>query len=49
MVGTITAGQFAIYGTLQDILNTFYFANVLRTGDIKKAIGATGGVEIASK
>jgi len=31
MVGTITAGQFAIYG------------------DIKKAIGATGGVEIASK
>ena len=29
MVGTLTAGQFAIYG------------------DIKKAIGATGGVEIA--
>jgi solute carrier family 25 phosphate transporter 3 len=31
MVGTITAGQFAIYG------------------DIKKALGATGGVELASK
>lgn len=29
MVGTLTAGQFAIYG------------------DIKKALGATGGVEIA--
>jgi solute carrier family 25 (mitochondrial phosphate transporter), member 3 len=31
MVGTLTAGQFAIYG------------------DIKKLLGATGGVEIASK
>jgi solute carrier family 25 phosphate transporter 3 len=31
MVGTLTAGQFAIYG------------------DIKKVLGATGGVEIASK
>lgn len=30
MVGTLTAGQFAIYG------------------DIKKALGATGGVEIAA-
>jgi solute carrier family 25 phosphate transporter 3 len=29
MVGTLTAGQFAIYG------------------DIKKALGATGGVEIS--
>lgn len=47
MVGTITAGQFAIYGTLQQIFNTFNCANTLPTGDIKKAIGATGGVEIA--
>jgi solute carrier family 25 phosphate transporter 3 len=31
MVGTLTAGQFAIYG------------------DIKKALGAVGGVEIAAK
>lgn len=31
MVGTLTAGQFAIYG------------------DVKKALGAVGGVEIASK
>lgn len=53
MVGTLTAGQFAIYGKFSSISLTQESSRLwehqanIDPGDIKKALGATGGVEIA--
>lgn len=50
MVGTLTAGQFAIYVSLFHPITTPSSApNANKSkGDVKKALGATGGVEIAA-
>jgi solute carrier family 25 (mitochondrial phosphate transporter), member 3 len=50
MVGTLTAGQFAIYGGT--LFCTLFFNSTTVADlftDIKRLIGATGGVEIAPK
>lgn len=49
MVGTLTAFQFAIYGKFCLTLNSTsrIAPNDMDAGDVKKALGATGGVEIA--
>lgn len=46
MVGTLTAGQFAIYGKFKLSVSSIPVL-ILLLGDIKKALGAVGGVEIA--
>jgi solute carrier family 25 phosphate transporter 3 len=48
MVGTLTAGQFAIYGGKLTNLTIFYVeAHAEQILDIKRVLGATGGVEIS--
>lgn len=48
MVGTLTAFQFAIYVSLQPQPHDMIVdANVNMKGDLKRQLGATGGVEIA--
>ena len=45
MVGTLTAGQFAIYGDIKKVLGVYWQPYVARGW--LTMIGATGGVEIA--
>lgn len=45
MVGTLTAGQFAIYGDIKKMLGMYH--PLLLPAALLTEIGATGGVEIA--
>lgn len=45
MVGSLTAGQFAIYGDIKKVLGTYSSGTMLRR--LLKLVGASGGVEIA--
>jgi solute carrier family 25 phosphate transporter 3 len=46
MVGTLTAGQFAIYGDIKKVSNLSIHYTRIRANP-RQALGATGGVEIA--
>lgn len=45
MVGTLTAGQFAIYGDIKKVLGEFKPVAAFRS--LLTGLGATGGVEIS--
>lgn len=47
MVGTLTAGQFAIYGKFSHSASIVKTCTNEDAGDLKKALGAVGGVEIS--
>jgi solute carrier family 25 (mitochondrial phosphate transporter), member 3 len=48
MVGTLTAGQFAIYGDVSVFLVSYSMHKLTSlSSQVKKALGAVGGVEIA--
>ena len=46
MVGTLTAGQFAIYGDIKKLLGMYNIEPMVSTALLTR-LGATGGVEIA--